>query len=64
MMDMEKAIKIEAAVPDSHFRLLPCPECGGDNVAYVQYMLGRQEPLEGTLLRLRLYRGSAKGLQA
>ena len=43
-MDLETAIWIEPAAPDSHFRLLPCPECGGDNVAYVQYMLGRQEP--------------------
>lgn len=42
--DMESAIKIEAAAPDSHFRLLPCPGCRSDNVAYVQYMLGRQEP--------------------
>lgn len=42
--DMESAIKIDAAAPDSHFRLLPCPMCRSDNVAYVQYMLGRQEP--------------------
>lgn len=44
VMDLESAIKIESAVPDSHFRLLPCPECSSDNVAYVQYMQGRQEP--------------------
>ena len=43
-MEIEGAIKIEAAVPDSHYRLLPCPECGSDNVAYVQYMTGIQEP--------------------
>lgn len=42
--DMESAIKIDAAAPDSHFRLLPCPCCHSDNVAYVQYMFGRQEP--------------------
>lgn len=42
--DMESAIKIEAAASDSHFRLLPCPICSGDNVAYVQYMIGIQEP--------------------
>ena len=44
-MDLETAIAVEMADPDSHFRLLPCPRCGGTyNVAYVQYMLGRQEP--------------------
>ena len=43
-MDLEHAIRVDAAAPDSHFRLLPCPECGGDNVAYVQYMTGIQEP--------------------
>lgn len=41
---LESAIRIEAAAPDSHFRLHPCPACGGDNVAYVQYMTGIQEP--------------------
>ena len=43
-MDMETAISVEAAAPDSHFRLVPCPACHSDNVAYVQYMLGIQEP--------------------
>ena len=44
-MDLETAIRIEAAAPDGHFRLLPCPCCQSDNVAYVQYSLGRcQEP--------------------
>ena len=43
-MEIECAIKVERADPDSHFRLLPFPECGGDNVAYVQYMTGIQEP--------------------
>lgn len=43
-MDMEHAIRVDAAAPDSHFRLLPCPACQSENVAYVQYMLGRQEP--------------------
>lgn len=43
-MDLESAIKIESAAPDSHFLLVPCPRCHSDNVAYVQYMLGRQEP--------------------
>jgi hypothetical protein len=42
--DLETAIRIEAAAPDSHFRLLPCPCCHSDNVAYVQYMTGIQEP--------------------
>lgn len=43
-MDLEHAIRVDAAAPDSHFRLLPCPCCHSENVAYVQYMLGRQEP--------------------
>ena len=43
-MEIEGAIKIESAAPDSHFRLVPCPACHSDNVAYVQYMLGIQEP--------------------
>ena len=43
-MEIECAIKVERADPDSHFRLLSCPECGSDNVAYVQYMTGIQEP--------------------
>ena len=43
-MEIECAIKVERADPDSHFRLLPCPCCHGDNVAYIQYMTGRQEP--------------------
>ena len=42
-MDLETAIKIKSAAPDSHFRLIPCPECGSNNVAYVQYMLDRQK---------------------
>ena len=43
-MDLESAIRIETAEPDSQFRLLTCPDCCGDNVAYVQYMTGIQEP--------------------
>lgn len=43
-MEIEGAIKIESAASDSHFRLVPCPACHSDNVAYVQYMLGIQEP--------------------
>lgn len=44
MTDLDGAIRIEAAAPDSHFRLLPCPKCRSDNAAYVQYILGIQEP--------------------
>jgi hypothetical protein len=29
------ASRIEAADPDSHFRLRPCENCGGTNAAYV-----------------------------
>lgn len=43
-MNLEAAIKVETAAPDSHFRLCSCPVCKGDNVAYVQYLLGTQEP--------------------
>ena len=44
-MTMDGAIRVEAAVPDSHFRLRGCLCCGGDNVAYVQYSAGRnREP--------------------
>lgn len=43
-MEIEGAIKIESAASDSHFRLVPCPACHSDNVAYVQYLLGIQEP--------------------
>ena len=43
-MDLEHAIRVDAAAPDSHFRLLPCPCCHSDNVAYVQYKQGVQEP--------------------
>ena len=41
-MTMDGAIRVEAAAPDSHFRLMGCPCCGGDNVAYVQYSAGRK----------------------
>lgn len=35
-MVMDDVIQIIKPAPDSHFLLLPCPECMGDNVAYVQ----------------------------
>lgn len=35
-MSMDDVIQIITQAPDSQFRLLPCPECHGDNVAYVQ----------------------------
>ena len=35
---MDDAVEIIKPVPDSHFRLVPCESCGGDNVAYVKYM--------------------------
>lgn len=41
---METAISVQVPEKDSHFRLRTCPKCSGDNVAYVQYMLGKQEP--------------------
>ena len=33
---MDDVIQIITPAPDSHFLLLPCPACHGDNVAYVQ----------------------------
>ena len=35
-MMFEDAIQIIKPEPDSHYRLLDCPECNGDNVAYIQ----------------------------
>ena len=35
-MVMDDVIQIITPAPDSHFLLLPCPVCKGDNVAYVQ----------------------------
>lgn len=43
-MSLDSAIQIEVPEPDSQFRLRPCGRCGGDNVAYVRYKLGMQEP--------------------
>lgn len=37
-------ISIIKPEPDSQFRLRPCPACGGDNVAYVEYKKATQEP--------------------
>lgn len=35
-MTMDDVIQIIMPEQDSHFRLLPCPKCKGDNVAYTQ----------------------------
>lgn len=43
-MSLDNAIQIKVPELDSHFRLLPCGGCGSDNVAYVQYKQGSQEP--------------------
>ena len=34
-MVMDNVIQIITPAQDSHFRMLPCPACQGDNVAYV-----------------------------
>ena len=34
-MAIDDVIQIITAASDSHYALLPCPGCGGDNVAYV-----------------------------
>lgn len=33
---MDDVIQIITPARDSHYLLLPCPACNGDNVAYVQ----------------------------
>lgn len=35
-MSMDDVIQIITPAPDSQYRLLACPDCQGDNVAYVQ----------------------------
>lgn len=37
-MYIDDAIEIKKPEPDSHFRLVPCRNCKGDNVAYVKYL--------------------------
>lgn len=36
-MSIDDAIEIKLADPDSQYRLLRCPKCKSDNVAYVHY---------------------------
>ena len=35
-MSMDDIIQIITQAPDSQFRLLACPDCHSDNVAYIQ----------------------------
>ena len=35
-MSMDDIIQIIKPAPDSQYRLLECPDCKGDNVAYIQ----------------------------
>ena len=35
-MSMDDVIEIKVPAPDSQYLLLACPNCHGDNVAYVQ----------------------------
>ena len=46
-MSMDDVIQILAPAPDSHFLLLPCPTCQGDNVAYVQKCTNDEELWHG-----------------
>lgn len=40
--DLDDVLQIVKPEPDSHYRLVPCPECGdADNAAFLQYQ-GRQ----------------------
>ena len=43
-MYMNDAIRIIKPEPDSQFRLVPCPECKSDDVAYEAYSKGNLEP--------------------
>ena len=36
-MIMDDVIEIKQAAPDGQYRLLQCPKCKSDNVAYVHY---------------------------
>ena len=36
-MSIDDAIEIKIPAHDSQYRLLPCPKCKSDNVAYVHY---------------------------
>ena len=46
-MSMDDVIQIITPAPDSHFLLLPCPACQGDNVAYVQKCTNDEELWHG-----------------
>ena len=35
-MKIDDAIEVKKPAPDSQYRLLHCPDCKGDNVAYIQ----------------------------
>ena len=35
-MYIDDAIEIKKPEPDSHFRLIPCGNCHGDNVAWMR----------------------------
>lgn len=36
-MMLDDVIEIKAADPDSQYRLVQCPKCEGDNVAYEHF---------------------------
>ena len=46
-MSMDDVIQIITPAPDSQFRLLSCPDCQGDNVAYVQAKTNDEELWHG-----------------
>ena len=39
---LDDVIEIKKADQDSQWRLRPCKKCGGENVAYVQYLKNGQ----------------------
>ena len=46
-MSMDDVIQIIPPAPDSQYRLLSCPACQGDNVAYVQKKTNDEELWHG-----------------
>ena len=41
---LNDAIEIKTPDRDSHFRLLPCKQCRGEDAVYVKYRKGSIEP--------------------
>lgn len=46
-MSMDDVIQIITPAPDSQYRLMDCPDCKSDNVAYVQAKTNDEELWHG-----------------